>query len=689
MSLRHPVFPHATPSPPSSPHQSPSPLPANAAQEKHRAQLASYRRDPSKVSPRSSPRRESRLRIVWNAGRRLSGVLEEGTEGDDGKNKRRPLRFLPFQLRSKLLDSPRKIRLWLYVVAVISIWLLVIRPVVVGWDTTPAASQRSAGLQRKKGNVSPLFTRKGKVAERALLPPVVAMRTTPDHKVERGLLQVDMESQVHPIYQLIRDSREQWDAKVARQSRTLKEAVEEYKRRYKQAPPKGFDKWWSYVVDNEVPLPDEYDRIHHDLLPFRALSPADLNKRIERAANLPDTYTLRVKSGSVRTSATYNSEAIWGADFRLEDQAELLRPISRWIGDMSVVYSVHDTASSVVSWDHRRELIEHVEEGEYFSETDEIDLTFRGWPAACPPQSRLRTSRFAHLSSTPTKSFISSHSSLMDICDHPELVPLHGTLSGKVPAVGDLTPIFVLSKTNLHSDILGIPTEQWVEDTPALSWGRKTDSRLLWRGSNTGVWHSGQTTWRSSHRTRLVRMASKIDIDGEYGGVEVLPAPKSLRGQMVGNEVRELTWEEVNEHYLDVGFVSGPIQCDKENGTCEQLQEEFNWLERIKPEQENRYKYILDVDGNAWSARFKRLLSSGSLISKSNVMPEWWTDRIQPWVHHVPVQLDYSDLYDGFSFSHFNQFRGDMNDRAGEDALAAYIASAGNIGLQHIGEKKI
>jgi hypothetical protein len=34
------------------------------------------------------------------------------------------------------------------------------------------------------------------------------------------------------------------------------------------------------------------------------------------------------------------------------------------------------------------------------------------------------------------------------------------------------------------------------------------------------------------------------------------------------------------------------------------------------------YKYVVDVDGNAWSARFKRLLTSGSLIFKATIMRE-------------------------------------------------------------------
>ena len=33
-----------------------------------------------------------------------------------------------------------------------------------------------------------------------------------------------------------------------------------------------------------------------------------------------------------------------------------------------------------------------------------------------------------------------------------------------------------------------------------------------------------------------------------------------------------------------------------------------------------------------------------------SILAEWWTDRIQPWVHYVPIQMDYSDLYDALSF---------------------------------------
>jgi hypothetical protein len=68
----------------------------------------------------------------------------------------------------------------------------------------------------------------------------------------------------------------------------------------------------------------------------------------------------------------------------------------------------------------------------------------------------------------------------------------------------------------------------------------------------------------------------------------------------------------------------------------------------------------------------KRLLSSGALVFKSTIMrefgcskpdderafiyavlilqAEWWNQRAQPWLHYVPVKVDYSDLYDTVAF---------------------------------------
>ncbi|KAJ3886482.1 hypothetical protein GG344DRAFT_90871 [Lentinula edodes] len=63
------------------------------------------------------------------------------------------------------------------------------------------------------------------------------------------------------------------------------------------------------------------------------------------------------------------------------------------------------------------------------------------------------------------------------------------------------------------------------------------------------------------------------------------------------------------------------------------------------------YKYVLDMDGNGWSGRFKRLMTSNSLVFKTTVYPEWL------------------DLYDSLTF-----FRGDSNGEGAQEELARQIA---------------
>jgi hypothetical protein len=75
----------------------------------------------------------------------------------------------------------------------------------------------------------------------------------------------------HPIVELRDRAKREWDAKLARQSKTLEDAVNEYRRRYKRRPPIGFDKWFEYATKHNVILTDEYDQIFKDLQPFWAL----------------------------------------------------------------------------------------------------------------------------------------------------------------------------------------------------------------------------------------------------------------------------------------------------------------------------------------------------------------------------------------------------------------------------------
>jgi hypothetical protein len=98
----------------------------------------------------------------------------------------------------------------------------------------------------------------------------------------------------HPIHQLMADAEFKFRAKLSKQSRTLKAAVAEYRRRYKRDPPKGFDVWWSFAQEHGVKLVDEYDGLVADLEPFWALTGEQVRDRATEVC----TYS---KFGSRRT----------------------------------------------------------------------------------------------------------------------------------------------------------------------------------------------------------------------------------------------------------------------------------------------------------------------------------------------------------------------------------------------------
>ena len=83
----------------------------------------------------------------------------------------------------------------------------------------------------------------------------------------------------HPIPKLMEDAEVEFKRKLSSQSKTLKAAVTEYKRRYKRDPPKGFDEWFKFVQQSDVKMIDEYDGLVQDLEPFWELSGEEIRRR--------------------------------------------------------------------------------------------------------------------------------------------------------------------------------------------------------------------------------------------------------------------------------------------------------------------------------------------------------------------------------------------------------------------------
>nr|XP_031859158.1 uncharacterized protein CI109_005353 [Kwoniella shandongensis]KAA5526230.1 hypothetical protein CI109_005353 [Kwoniella shandongensis] len=288
-----------------------------------------------------------------------------------------------------------------------------------------------------------------------------------------------------------------------------------------------------------------------------------------------------------------------------------------------------------------------------------------GWASACAPHKPLRETYDPD--SLPVldklwsgdKSFIWDHKAAMDPCTHPTLTHLVGFLSGHGKGPGPATeiyPVLAMCKTTLHADVLAVSMEAWTEDVgddPA--WEDKTDERMLWRGKTTGIYFKDGVPWNISQRVNLVSRAAQNT--GQLPMLDITP-PNAPVGSP-----RDTPLSQLNADLMDVAFVDEAIQCDEK--VCEVVQGRYTFGERKDWSQGNQYKYLLDIDGNGWSARFKRLMSTNSVVLKSTIFPEWYTDRIQPWVHYIPIKADLTDLYDVLSF-----FRGEHDDMARQIAMA-------------------
>lgn len=105
----------------------------------------------------------------------------------------------------------------------------------------------------------------------------------------------------HPIPKLMADARNEFDHKIKKQSKSLPEAVAEYKKRYGRNPPKGFDEWYAFAKENNAIIIDEYDQLDRDLKPFWLFSGAELRRRCIQVGFLPSVDLVKIEKGKTRT----------------------------------------------------------------------------------------------------------------------------------------------------------------------------------------------------------------------------------------------------------------------------------------------------------------------------------------------------------------------------------------------------
>lgn len=510
-----------------------------------------------------------------------------------------------------------------------------------------------------------------------------------------GLLQVHPGGR-HPILDLIEHAEKEWDAKLARASKTLPDAVREYRRRYSRAPPPGFDKWWAYVQKHNVQLPDEYDQINLDLAPFWGITPTRLRAIQLAHEGHSHSYTvaksspagpLHIGNETMPADEDARKNLLVGANQLLE----LMKDVQADLPLFRAVFSPHDNPNVFITHETKKKAVEAGQKGKAFDPQTQDPPSFaRGWMHACPSNSIAKNpppSPPRH--ATKPKTLIHDHLLAMDPCAHPSHLAQHGQFLSHGPGpVAHPFPIpqFSYCSSSLHADIRVPIMLSWVEDVEGgesatdggleEAWLGKEEERLLWRGMNTGIHHGREKPWKEAQRGRLMDLVSSSPPPqsssrarsekqaAQSKTIDVLltdPAsPDSIKTQTFKKSI-------VNPAMMDIAFAGKPSQCEVE--VCKEVEQRWEWRRRMGVKEAGRYKYVLDVDGNGWSSRFKRLMTSNSVVFKSTVYPEWFTHRLAPWVHYVPIQIDYSDLYDALLF-----FRGDPSGHGAHEDLAKKIA---------------
>ena len=477
---------------------------------------------------------------------------------------------------------------------------------------------------------------------------------------------VEPGSAAHPIHLLITEAEEQFQLLRAKQSGSLKEAVTEYWRRYGMPPPPHFDKWYNFATQRGVVLIDEYNTIYDSLLPFWALEPSVIRERTREAIGYDNALiSLMIRNGKITKLEGGGDMYQW----HREATPIMLNHFLAYLPDMDLAFNIHDEPRVVVPHDklshHIHLAKERIRSG--FNATKPRS-SFSARPLDLGEGNRIkeykttRFNNFAHQSTwadsrlscgldSPVRGcfndscpddvdaysdlplgFIRNTTAFSDICNSPSMEKSFGFFDrpNAFDVTHELFPIFSQSKVSSFQDIV-YPSPWYYmyrvryDEEKDMDWEAKK-ANMYWRGSTTGGF-SRDGGWRRQHRQRFLQK------------IEPLGQGKVLK---FDNSTQPGLWHQKQAkiqdfaHYFDVKFTYIG-QCDP--GDCDAQKEYFDVVEPVNMFDALGSKFLLDIDGNAFSGRYYAWLLSKSLVYKLALFREWHDEWLRPWVHYIPLGL--------------------------------------------------
>lgn len=492
-------------------------------------------------------------------------------------------------------------------------------------------------------------------------PPAIKGGPTPLPAPDKGMQ--------HPIQHLVSNAQREFEDTKKKQSKSLDGAVKEYRRRYKIPPPPNFDKWYEFASSNGVQLIDEFDVIYDLITPFWGLKPKTTRSRAKEALGA-DNSLLGV---SIRNHEITHVQG--GPEWQQNATRGMIEKFVKWLPDMDLAFNIHDEPRVVVPHDDLARLVdkakgknmpaanavatptndfsgtapELVKEGTSF---EEIKLsrfnifahqqTWTDSRMSCPPDSPARILEDDERADDLSRygfselGFVYNSTAMSDICFSPSLSSTYGFFDrpNAYNIVHDLFPIFSQSKISSYGDLIYPSPWYWFDkvvykEVTDMPWQQKQD-KLYWRGSTTGGF-SRNGGWRRQHRQNFVHKINAPDQAKVLVNKGTDAQPKWEVDEVPRGEHRDL----IDVHFSHIG------QCDP--GDCDAQAAFFDVVDMVEPQEAWGYKYLLDVDGNAFSGRFYAFLQSRSLTFKLALFREWHYEWLKPWVHYVPLSLQGDD----------------------------------------------
>ncbi|KAI5465648.1 hypothetical protein BGZ63DRAFT_411169 [Mariannaea sp. PMI_226] len=493
----------------------------------------------------------------------------------------------------------------------------------------------------------------------------------------------------HPIQYLVNDAEREFQDTRNRQSKTLKEAVAEYRRRYQMPPPPHFDKWFAFAKSNGVELVDEFDTVYDLMTPFWGLKPGTIRSRAREALGF-DNGLLGL---AIRNHEITNIQG--GLDWQQNATKDMMAKFIKYLPDVDLAFNIHDEPRVVLSHEDlaalRKKAVDvnipaalavraptnrftqthaDLNDGRSFDEntltrfnTYSHQPTWSESRISCPPDTPARMLEEEERQDERGRygmsdlGFVYNNTAMSDICLTPSLGSTFGFFDGPntFKVIRDLFPIFSQSKISSFSDLIYPSPWYWSNQVPFekqkdTEWDLKK-SKLYWRGSTTGG-YSRNGRWRRQHRQRLVQKLNAPDHAKIMINNGTSSEPNWGVSEVPRGDFRDL----VDVHFSHVG------QCDP--GDCDAQKSFFKVEEYAEQQDAWNYKYLLDMDGNAFSGRFYAFLRSRSLVFKLAVFREWHAEWLRPWAHYVPLSVQGDDWLETVRFLDSEEGAGDAKRTA-------------------------